>query len=691
MKFGGFVPLGQRGWYGGDVKGAVIAFGAAIVMFATAGAAAAAVTPTTCTTLATDVNSASAAEVLQLPAGSCKTNVTVTNTNAFTLKGASGGGTVLEPQTSGPIIGSVENDVRFTLSGLEFTGEDGDSALDLDGGNSGLGVTIKDDVFADDDAGAGAGGAINMTSNASSQPIVITGDTFAGDSAGATGGAVYWDGGQPLVLTGNTFTGDSSNIWGGGLLVVDFGPTNSNPVQISGNTFGGASASAGDTARGLGGGALVFLAPGQALTLTGNKFEKDRITGSSTATGPREGGGLWLGLPFGGTPYRVTQAHNVFSDNVIDETEAPAQTDLAAGGAGEWISGLAVQSTADTFTGNRVAVDDGAPPEGGAVGAIATEAEGATPSEPAAFVGRDDLFSGNSTPRGGWGGAIYVGNPSPDCTGTCPGSSVTLEDSTVIDNSVDAGAGSEGGAIWGSPNDKLTGTNSILYGNGPRPEIFGFASTRPAFRYSDVCTEAGGPTLSGTGNICADPKLTATGVETLASPTLDAGSNALIPAGLTTDLAGRPRIAASHVTCTGVGPALVDMGAFESTLRTVPSCSAKVKIAGAALVVANGKTNVRLSCPTHIDYCDGTVTLITVRSFPTANKHKHKREPLTLGAGHFHILGGKTKQVTIKLSNKALTELAKLSSVRITITVSDHDGFHHRATSHRSLNLRLPG
>ena len=373
---------------------------------------------------------------------------------------------------------------------------------------------------------------------------------------------------------------------------------------------------------------------------------------------------------------------------MIDETEAPAQTDLAAGGAGEWISGLAVQSTADTFTGNRVAVDDGAPPEGGAVGAIATEAEGATPSEPARFVGRDDLFRGNSTARHGWGGAIYVGSPTPDCTGTCPGSSVTLEDSTVIDNSVDAGAGSEGGAVWGSRNDKLTGTNSILYGDAPRPEIFGFASTRPAFRYSDVCTEAGGPTLTGTGNICADPKLTATGVETLASPTLDAGSNALIPAGLTTDLAGRPRIAASHVTCTGVGPALVDMGAFESTLRTVPSCNAKVKIAGATLVDQHGKTSVRLSCAADVDYCDGTVTLITVRSFPTTNKHK--REPLTLGAGHFHILGGKTKQVTIKLSNKALAELTKLSSVRITITVNDHDGFHHRASSHRSANLRLP-
>jgi hypothetical protein len=39
---------------------------------------------------------------------------------------------------------------------------------------------------------------------------------------------------------------------------------------------------------------------------------------------------------------------------------------------------------------------------------------------------------------------------------------------------VDAGLGSQGGAIWGDPNDTLALSNSIVYGNTPQPEIFGF-------------------------------------------------------------------------------------------------------------------------------------------------------------------------------------------------------------------------
>ena len=96
------------------------------------------------------------------------------------------------------------------------------------------------------------------------------------------------------------------------------------------------------------------------------------------------------------------------------------------------------------------------------LGAIAAEGGGACRRPRRRFTGSDDLFLGNSTAAGGWGGAIYVGGPAADCVGTCPASSLTLLDSTVVANSVDPGAGSEGGAIWGSPNDSLTLENTIV-------------------------------------------------------------------------------------------------------------------------------------------------------------------------------------------------------------------------------------
>ena len=59
----------------------------------------------------------------------------------------------------------------------------------------------------------------------------------------------------------------------------------------------------------------------------------------------------------------------------------------------------------------------------------------------------------------------------------------------------------------GSLHDMLTVNNSIIFGNTPKPEISWFGSHPPVFAYSDVCTESGGPTVSGAGNICQDPKL----------------------------------------------------------------------------------------------------------------------------------------------------------------------------------------
>ncbi len=632
----------------------------ALLTLALAAAAHAAPTQVSCANLQTAVNGATAGEVLQLPKGTCQTNLTITDTAAFTLEGATGGGTILEPQTTktGSSIIFSNVDVHFTLSGLELTGSHA-PALALGPGN-GEAVTVKGDVFAGDET-PDVGGAISVyeIGQAANQPTVITGNVFANDSSSG-GGAVAWNSGQPLVLSNNKFTADSAidaGIGGGGIYAIN-ATASTNPVVISGNTFGGPTAAAGDTTAGQGGGAYIWLVDGQPLTVTGNTFEHDRVTGAAMGSTAREGGGLFLGLYPGHGPYPVTQSHNTFAENSIDETEATGFSNLAAGGAGEWISGLRVTSTADRFVGNRVAVNDGAPPEGGGVGAIAAAPIDGAPAEPAAFTGRDDLFTGNSTAAGGWGGGIYVGAPTPDCPPGpgCPGSAITLDDSTVVGNHVDAGAGGEGGALWGSLHDILTVNNSIIFGNAPKPEISWFGSHPPVFAYSDVCTESGGPTVSGVGNICKDPKLNPGGVETLGvSPTIAKGSVALVPAGLKTDLAGNARITPGFSCTSKPPPPHVDMGAFEALIPPppCPSPPPNVVLLSTKLVDKHGKAAVKLRC--RKAPCVGTLTL------------SHRK--LKLGRAHFRIRAAKTVTIEVKLSAGALAKLGRKTFVAVTITL----------------------
>jgi hypothetical protein len=572
---------------------------AAVLLVLAVAPAAGAVSPTPvkCDKLATLLGStagkATPGEVLQLARETCAISLEVTNTAAFTLEGASGGGTVLEPLTpTEPILQSKHN-VTFTLSGLTFTGTKGaEAAVLLEGEEEA--VTLTGNTFTDNRENDRAGAVFISHSKETSALTTIVGNVFTDDSAANDGGGLFLENDGRAVIDVNTFSGDSASEWGGGMYVLQGEPT-SDPVQISGNTFGGPTVAAGNTTHQDGAGAAVAPGPGQPVSLTQNTFENNRIAGEEAFTyeeDGREGGGLFMDgySTSSSVPAPVTQEHNLFSDNVIEATPKSGSTNLLAGGAGEWINGLTVHSTGDTFTGNRIAVDSGEPPEGGALGAIASAAVGPTPTKPATFIGADDLFLGNSTVAGGWGGAIYVGNPPPACTMSCPGSSVTLEDSTVVSNTVEAGAGSEGGAIWGSPQDTLTIDNSILFGNSPQPEVFGFGSTTPTFAYSDVCAEAGGPAVpSGAGDICSNPQLEAGGQETSASPTIDAGSNALVPAGLSVDLAGAPRIVATLLTCSGLGPATVDMGAFEyQRVGPAPSCPAVTRPATSEPPVLEG-------------------------------------------------------------------------------------------------------
>ena len=564
------------------------------------------------------MNSATAGEVLEL-SGPCPTNVTVTNKHAFTLRG--GAGAVLSPNVSGtPIIGATAEEVHFTLEGLTF--EDGKA---VSGGavhvaSSEEAVALRNDVFLSNKATSTGGAvAIEDEEEPASEATVLEGNTFgapgegnATEAGGYSGGGARLRVGGPVQVIRNSFIDNEvANQFGGGggLDFENYGGA-VGPIRVSNNTF------TGNRVTDAGGGAFIGAGAAQAVTLEGNLFSANRVAGKE-AFDAREGGGLVLAVTYkGGGAFHAVQAHNTFAGNVVEATEKAGEI-IAAGGGGEWVLGVSVQSTADVFRENRVTVGEGLPPEGGGLGVLGSSKKETTPA-PASFTGSDDLFVGNSVAPGGWGGGIYTGFQNAGCSSECEGTTLSLKDSTVYGNEVKAGAGSQGGALWGSPTDSLTLENSIIAGNAPAPQIFGYGTgaAAPSFLYSDVCPEAGGPAVPvGLGDICANPHLEAGGQETLASPTIDVGSNALVPIGLGTDLAGTPRILATRLTCTGLGVAIVDMGAFESQLEgpVLPCIPVKTVITPTPPVIGGASES-------HRSWREGTL-LASISSH-------HKRPPL---------------------------------------------------------------
>ncbi len=181
------------------------------------------------------------------------------------------------------------------------------------------------------------------------------------------------------------------------------------------------------------------------------------------------------------------------------------------------------------------------------------------------------LIAGNAaTGTGQWGFGGGLG---------CAGSGVTsvLKNCTIAGNS----GTSYGGGISCIAGGSTTLDNCLLWNNtapnGAQIAIGhrGGAAT-VSMTYSDsqggaaAVSQGSGSTLTwGAGNIDADPKFVnpSAGNYQLSSssPCIDAGNNAVVPAGITTDLDGNPRFVDDPATVdTGNGTVpLVDIGAYE--------------------------------------------------------------------------------------------------------------------------------
>ncbi|HEY5260806.1 MAG TPA: hypothetical protein VIJ33_01705 [Solirubrobacteraceae bacterium] len=390
-----------------------------------------------------------------------------------------------------------------------------------------------------------------------------------------------------LTLSDDSFLDNEEHGENAHALFVDVGgshpdcPPAAGPaaITLTGSTFSNNKLVLGS---GEGGGGAAWLEDACELSrnvLEDNTFEHNTLEATGTAEGVQVTGG---GLQFVGgaaRPVPVSQSGNVFDSNSI---LAPAPDLGNYGGGGEWIEDTTLMSIGDRFSRNVIAGTSSQSYERWSWGAglgidnlslSCDETELPTSTLENAVVTGNAIGPGFEADLGG--GGVWVG-----CV------HLHVFDSTVTLNDAPYGAG-----IEGEPYDQLEVANSIVAGDSSGNETEGFNESGGSVTasFSDVCAIASSNApLPGTGNICADPLLANDGDptslnvhETESSPTIDAGSNTLVPAGLTTDFYGNQRELAGHyytpvcippaTVWPTLDPLVVDLGASEFGPIAVPT------------------------------------------------------------------------------------------------------------------------
>ncbi len=452
------------------------------------------------------------------------------------------------------------------------------------------------------------------------------------------------------------------------------------PLSITNSVFQGDRLTDTSTAehnRDLGGAAYAEircnsgLAPIDFATLSGNTFAEDAI--GTQAGGQAFGGALDLAnASASGVLVSAKQTGNVFENDSITSMSSTG----AYGGGGEWAPSLDLTSTGDHFVKDALPGPQGASAasEGAGLGVITSTC---SEKAPASMTLADAVIAANTIGAASEGGQSAGAGIYAACKSSEPNShfQLALDDSTVSGNQAPEGIA----GIDGEDADRLTLSNSIVTGSPGQADVGGFRTASGGSltsSFSDVCAPDTSTPLPGQANICAEPQLTVEGEETPASPTIDAGSNALVPAGLTTDAFGHPRILAGHAACGVSFPAILDMGAGEFT-PPIPSCphpfAPRPPVPGLTRYIGRKATPtglaLTLSCSSaEAQRCSGTIFLTTnellqgKKVIAVGSSHR-TRGSVRLGQAPFALAAGATATFTVELNSTALQLLRHFHAI----------------------------
>jgi len=486
-----------------------------------------------------------------------------------------------DTNTDGNYIAETAADIQGSNTYHVVTGGGTDSSAVLDGfvitagqasgsspNNAGGGMyndhnspMLRHLIFSGNKAIRG-GGMYNNNGN----PILTDVAFYGNNAIGADG---------PVGADGGGYGGPGENGYGGGLYNASGTLTITSGV-FENNTARGGRGGAGDASQatycyrwwfswicnyghpagnggngGKGYGGAIYNASGY-LTVTASLFQNNRVYGGQGGNGgagsPSYGGSDWYysgfpggsggngGLGYGGSIYNGSAAHlsliaNIFSQDGVTGGEG--------GNAG---------SNVGTGTGGG---GNGGTAYGGALYNDSGNAEAINVALYASYVGGGPPGYGN--PSGsygyGYGGGIYN-------SGT-----MLVVNSTVARNYTPNSGGGGGSSNSGT----LTFKNSIVAQNSPGNCLGGATSGGYNLEDGNTCGFTQPGDLSNTDPLFVAP---ASGNLRLqfTSPAIDAGNNAAVSTGVTTDLDGNPRfVDLPTVPNTGSGtPPIVDMGAYEA-------------------------------------------------------------------------------------------------------------------------------
>lgn len=496
---------------------------------------------------------------------------------------ASGGGVYTQAYSTTTLT-------NCAVSGNSASGSGG-GLFDAQGSTNFYGGTLSGNSAADD-----GGGFANFVGAANFSNVTISGNTaasgggmsilsgtmtltncgFSGDVASVSGGAVYNYGGT-MTLTGCTISGESAAANGGGVYNTGYGTVSLTNCTVSGNSAtsrGGGLANAGGATTNLDGttvsgntaadgGGVANLKGTTTLnnaTITGNSAINGagvyndggtaNITGSSISDNSASGTGGGV-LNHGGT---TTLTNSVVSGNDAASaagvgtyhygTSTLTNCTISGNSASANGGGLSTNYSTTVLTGCAISGDTAS--NGGGLYTVNHGTTSAT----------NCTISGNTAVTDG--GGLY----------TASSGKTTLADATISANT----AGVSGGGLFNQTGTVTLG-NTIVAVNAAGssgPDALGTVSSQG---YNLVGATDGSSgwvpsDQSGTSTQPLNPLLSPLGsyggtTQTMSllpgSPAIDAGSNTLVPTGITTDQRGSSRVVDSTV----------DIGALESNLFTI--------------------------------------------------------------------------------------------------------------------------